>query len=210
MVPGRVGRAALPAEQKRIRAWRQRTTRNSRLGSGEPAWLIFSMKLTLLRSLLVIAAPAVFAADANRLAYLEDASPFWPTASSPKLITPQWVGESGIEAVVILAIDDMRGAENAGAAKYETFLRPILDRLKQIDGRAPVSIMTCNVASDDPQLQTWLREGLSLEVHTLTHPCPCLGKVPFGEAARVYHGGVDLLATILTPAVLLYYNHVLW
>jgi hypothetical protein len=42
----------------------------------------------------------------------------------------------------------------------------------------------------------WLREGLSLEVHTLTHPCPCLGKASFEEAARTYHECVDLLASI--------------
>jgi hypothetical protein len=151
----------------------------------------------LLRLLLALTAARAFAADANRFAYLDDSSPFWPTPASPKLTTPQWIGEPGVEAVVVLAIDDMRdAAQNPGTAKYEAFLRPILDRLKKIDGRAPLSIMTCDVAPDDPQLQSWLREGLSLEVHTLTHPCPCLGKVPFAEAARVYHGGVDLMSSI--------------
>ena len=65
------------------------------------------------------------------------ADPYYVSRTFPKLITPQWVGEEGVEAVVILAIDDMRDP-----AKYEAFLRPILDRLKKIDGRAPVSIMT--------------------------------------------------------------------
>ncbi len=141
--------------------------------------------------LFLVAASAAHAADANRLAYLDDPSPFWPTAQSAKFITPQWVGEAGVEAVVILAIDDMRES-----AKYEAFLRPILDRLKRISGRAPVSIMTNTVAPNDPQLAAWLAEGLSLEVHTLTHPCPCLGKVSFAAAASTYHGGVDLLASI--------------
>ena len=50
---------------------------------------------TLLLSLL--AASAALAADANRLAYLDDSSPFWPTAQSPKFITPQWVGEPGVD-----------------------------------------------------------------------------------------------------------------
>jgi len=86
----------------------------------------------------------------------------------PKLTAPQWVGEPGVEAVVILAIDDMRDPQ-----KYETFLRPILDRLKQIDGRAPVSIFCNQLDSQDPRLQAWLKEGLSLEVHTLTHPARC-------------------------------------
>ena len=56
----------------------------------------------------------------------------------PALTTPQWVGEPGVEAVVVLAIDDMRGHE-----KWETFLRPIIARLKKIDGRAPISICAC-------------------------------------------------------------------
>ncbi len=150
-----------------------------------------------LSPLLFLVAASALAADANRLAYLEQNSPFWPTARSPKLTTPQWIGEKGVDAVVILAIDDMREP-----AKYETFLRPILDRLKQIppanggDGRAPVSIMTNTVAPDDPRLQAWLAEGLSIESHTLTHPCPLLGKASFEEAARTYHDSVDLLYSI--------------
>ena len=47
---------------------------------------------------------------ANRLAHLDDPSPFYPHRDFPKLITPQWVGEEGVEAVVTLGIDDMRAA----------------------------------------------------------------------------------------------------
>ncbi len=136
-------------------------------------------------------ATSALAGDANRLTYLDDTSPFWPTPQSPKLTTPQWVGEAGVDAVVILAIDDMRDP-----AKYEAFLRPILDRLKRIDGRAPVSIMTCQVKADDPQLQSWLKERLSLEIHTLAHPCPFLGKMSLDDATKTYHGCVDLLASV--------------
>jgi hypothetical protein len=50
---------------------------------------------------------------------------------SAKLFSPQRFVD------MILSIDDMRGHE-----KWETFLRPIIERLKQIDGRAPLSIMT--------------------------------------------------------------------
>ncbi|MCA1684917.1 MAG: FG-GAP-like repeat-containing protein, partial [Planctomycetia bacterium] len=78
-------------------------------------------------------------------------------------------------------------------AKYETFLRPILDRLKAIDGRAPVSIMTCSVRPDDPRLQAWLKEGLSFEVHTLAHPCPLLQKGDFAAARKTVDGCIDLL-----------------
>ena len=97
------------------------------------------MKL-LLPVLAFFAAASALAVDANRLTYLDDASPFWPTPQSPKFITPQWIGEAGVDAAIILAIDDMRDP-----AKYEAFLRPILDRLKSIDGHAPVSIMTNTV-----------------------------------------------------------------
>jgi len=124
----------------------------------------------------------------NRLTYLDSNDPFYVGRDFPKLITPQWVGDSGVDAVVILAIDDMTRPE-----KYEAFLRPILERLKKIDGRAPVSIMTQRVDPPDPQLQMWLKEGVSLETHTLTHPCPCLTKNDFQTASSNYHGSVTLL-----------------
>jgi putative membrane-bound dehydrogenase-like protein len=141
--------------------------------------------------------PAIFAASpANRLTYLDEADPFYAGLEFPKLTAPQWVGESNVEAVVILAIDDMRDP-----AKYETFLRPILERLKKIDSyggspHAPVSIFCNALDPQHPQLQAWLKEGLSLENHTLSHPCPCLAKGDFGAAASTYHGGVDLLARV--------------
>src|SRR5688572_3537620 len=110
---------------------------------------------------------AVHAADANRLAYLDELNPYYPHRTFPKLTTPQWVGEDGVEAVVVLAIDDMRDH-----AKYEQFLRPILNRLKQIDGRAPVSIMTNVINHEEPHLQRLLKEGVNLDTHTIDHPCP--------------------------------------
>ncbi len=140
---------------------------------------------------LAFAAAVHSAADGNRLTHLDSSDPFYVHRDFPKLTTPQWVGEEGVDAVVTLAIDDMRGTE-----KYETFLRPILERLKQIDGRAPVSIMTVRVNQDDPQVQTWLREGLNIDVHTLTHPCPLLQRSNFTASANVVHGGVDLLSGI--------------
>lgn len=132
-----------------------------------------------------------FAGDGNRLAYLDENNPWYPHLNFPKLITPQWVGEEGVECVVILAIDDMRDP-----AKYEAYLRPILNRLKQIDGRAPVSIMTCNVKPDDPQLKQWLDEGLSLEAHTVDHPCPLLCDGNLNKAKSTYNRCVDLLNQI--------------
>jgi Polysaccharide deacetylase len=126
----------------------------------------------------------------NRLAYLDEVDPYYPHARFPKLITPQWVGEAGVDAVVVLAIDDMRDPK-----RYEAFLRPILRRLKEIDGRAPVSIMTNLVDPKDPQLQRWLKEGVSLECHTLDHPCPFF-KDGFGKARETYDKCVNLMHAI--------------
>ena len=109
------------------------------------------------------------AQDANRLTYLDDADPYYVHVKFPRLITPQWIGEEGVEAAIVLAIDDMRGHE-----KWEAYLRPILERLKKIDGRAPVSIMTCTIDPNHSHLQKWLKEGLSIEIHTVDHPCPLL------------------------------------
>ena len=145
--------------------------------------------LLLLAPLPAVAQPPK-ASPGNRLAYLAELDPYYPYAKFPKLITPQWVGEPDVDAVVILAIDDMRDPK-----KYESFLRPILNRLKKIDGRAPVSIMTCNIDPSDPQLQAWLKEGLSFEVHTVDHPCPYF-KPGFDKAKDTYDRCVDLLHAI--------------
>ena len=147
----------------------------------------------MFRLLVSVAALLVFQAVvvAGDLSYLHENNPWYPHTNFPKLITPQWVGEEGVDAVVVLAIDDMRDTE-----KYEAYLRPILQRLKEIDGRAPVSIMTCNVKPDDPQLQTWLDEGLSIDVHTVDHPCPLLQGGDFAKAKSTYDRCIDLLHQI--------------
>jgi putative membrane-bound dehydrogenase-like protein len=145
--------------------------------------------LLLLAALHVIAAP--FSTNGNRLAYLDSDDPFYPGRDFPKLITPQWVGEEDVDAVVILSIDDMRETP-----KYETFLRPILNRLKQIDGRAPVSIMVNTISPTNAQLQSWLKEGVSLECHTIGHPCPLCQRGDFHAASTNYHACVDLLNAI--------------
>src|ERR1700716_4279628 len=88
-------------------------------------------------ALLLLSAPTpAAAADGDRLTRSESNNPYYVGRDFPKLITPQWVGVDGVDAVVVLAIDDMRNNE----PKYETVLRPILERVKKIDGRAPVSI----------------------------------------------------------------------
>lgn len=132
-----------------------------------------------------------YADDEQSLAAAGLANPWYPDKDFPALITPQWVGEEGVEAVVVLAIDDMRDS-----AKYEQYLRPILDRLKRIDGRAPVSIMTNTVRLDDTQLQSWLAEGLSIECHSIDHPCPLLQGGDFAKARSTYDRCVDLMGQI--------------
>ncbi|RYD66166.1 MAG: hypothetical protein EOP84_31360, partial [Verrucomicrobiaceae bacterium] len=150
------------------------------------------MRIFLLLVSFFTVTTAWSAPTANRLNYLGGDDPFYPHLGLARFITPQWVGEEGVEAVIILGVDDLREVE-----KFETYLRPVLNRLRQIDGRAPVSIFCNELTPGDPQLQTWLKEGVSLEVHTLTHPCPLLGKEgSFAAAEQTYHGGIDHLASI--------------
>jgi len=148
---------------------------------------------TFLAALFVLLGQVGLSADdANRLTYLNDfCNPYYAHRDFPKLVTSQWVGEEGVEAVVTLGIDDMRAAE-----KYEAYLRPILDRLKEIDGRAAVSIMTCQMDPAHPHLQLWLKEGVSIETHTADHPCPCLQGGNFDNAKSTYDRCVDQITAI--------------
>ncbi len=150
------------------------------------------LAILLSPSLVLFVAAAACGEDGNRLAYLDaPLDPYYVSRQFPKLTTPQWIDKQGVEAVVVLAIDDMRDT-----AKYEAYLRPILERLKKIDGRAPLSIMTNRVDPAHPQLQKWRDEGVSIEVHTYDHPCPCLQKGDFKFAQTTYERCVDLMAKI--------------
>ncbi len=143
-------------------------------------------------SLMLVLICACSARGQHELTYLDEfCDPYYPGTGFPKLTTPQWIGEEGVEAVVTFGIDDMRDP-----AKYEAFLRPILNRLKEIDGRAAVSIMTCSVDPKHPQLQAWLKEGVSIETHTVDHPCPCLQGGDFDKAKSTYDRCVDLVFSI--------------
>jgi len=143
--------------------------------------------------LWAIGAFSASAADVgNRLAWVDDpCNPYYVGNDAPRLVTPQWVGQAGVEAVIVLSIDDMRSS-----APYERCLRPIIERLKQIDGRGPVSIMTNHVELADPQLQRWLAEGVTVEAHTVTHPCPCLQGGDLAKAKQTYDGAIDLLVQV--------------
>src|SRR5437763_1945504 len=145
----------------------------------------------LLLMMTVTTAQGANRTDANRLTYLDGNDPYYVSRAFPRLATSQWVGEEGVEAVIIIAVDDMRDH-----AKYETFLRPILERLKQIDGRAPVSIMTNTIDPAEPHLQKWLKEGLSLETHTVGHPCPLMADGNFKKAKSTYDRCIDFMNEI--------------
>lgn len=140
-----------------------------------------------------LGALAAWAADTgNRLAWVDDpCNPYYVGPHAPRLVTPQWVGQAGVEAVIVLSIDDMRSS-----APYERCLRPIIERLKQIDGRGPVSIMTNHAELADPHLQQWLAEGVTIEAHTITHPCPCLQGGDLAKAKETYDGAIDLLVQV--------------
>jgi hypothetical protein len=134
---------------------------------------------------------AAWAADANRFVYLDESDPYYVSRTFPRLTTPQWIGEPGVDAVVFLSIDDMREHD-----KYEAYLRPILTRLQAVDGRAPVSIMTCTIDPDEPHLQRWLAEGLGIDVHTASHPCPLLGPSDLSWSTADVHDCIENMNTI--------------
>jgi putative membrane-bound dehydrogenase-like protein len=144
-----------------------------------------------LLALLMLSSIAA-AGDGNRLAYLDEfCDPYYVGLDVPKLVTPQWIGEPGAEAVIVLSIDDLHDP-----LRHEAFLRPILDRLKKIDGRAAVSLMTNRTDANHSQLPKWLAEGASLEAHTWDHPCPLLQGGKLGVAKGTYDRSVDFMAGI--------------
>ncbi len=134
--------------------------------------------------------------DGSRLAHLATHDPYYPGRDFARLVTPQWVGEAGVEAVAILSIDDLRAPE-----PYEAFLRPVLERLKAIEGRAPVSVMVNALATGHPQVAAWIAEGLSIETHTEAHPCPLLAGEDLAVARATYERCIDAIgaATGVAP-----------
>lgn len=130
----------------------------------------------------------------NRLTYLDSPiDPYYVNLAFPRLITPQWVGEEGVEAVVVLAIDDLSSER---MELYETFLRPILARLQQSGEGAGMSAMTNLVDPHAPQLTRWLSAGMSIETHTASHPCPLLQGAQLQQAKATFDKSVDQIASI--------------
>ena len=58
---------------------------------------------------LLLTSVTLRAADGNRLTYLDGSDPYYVSINFPKLVSQQWVGEQSVDAVIVLAIDDMRG-----------------------------------------------------------------------------------------------------
>ena len=130
--------------------------------------------------------------DGNQLLYLETPMVYHPHAGFPKLTTPMWCGEPGVEAVIILSIDDLHDPES-----FDHFLNPILKRLKQFTGgRSPLSIMANKTDPQNPILQSWVKAGLNIEVHTSSHPCPLLRRDDFEGALNEVASCIDQVFTI--------------
>lgn len=127
--------------------------------------------------------------EANRLTYLDIDDPYYVGTSFPKLVTPQWVGEAGVDAVVLLGIDDLAN----DSASFEAYLRPIATRLQRIDGQAPITLFCNQTATNDPQLKVWLSQGFGLEAHSIVHLCPILQNGSFDVASNNFHGSVDMV-----------------
>ncbi|MEE2714124.1 MAG: PVC-type heme-binding CxxCH protein, partial [Planctomycetota bacterium] len=127
----------------------------------------------------------------NRLSSLDRNDPYYPSLATGRLVTPQWVGEEGVDAVVLLSIDDMNDI-----GRYEAWLRPVLECLKEDGGRAPLSILTNSVDPTHQHLQKWLDEGVTIEVHTVDHPCPLLNQGGLAGARSTYERCVDMVGSI--------------
>ncbi len=56
--------------------------------------------------------------------------------------------------------------------------------------------MTNNIDPKHPLLQIWLDEGLSLETHTIDHPCPLLQGQDFDKAKSTFDRCVDQLSEV--------------
>ena len=142
----------------------------------------------------IVLAGAGHADGGNRLAFLDSPNdPYFVGLNTARLAVPQWVGEPGIDVVYVASIDDLSAGGTGG---FESFLRPILNRMKQVDGRAPVSIFATSVNPTDPQIQSWLAEGLTIESHTSNHPCPAMMAAGLNAAKATYDASIDNIATI--------------
>jgi putative membrane-bound dehydrogenase-like protein len=130
----------------------------------------------------------------NRLAYLDGpVTPYYPTLHMARLTTPQWIGTPNVRAAIILSTDDL---QDSAIEKFEKFWRPSLNRLRAIDGRAPLSIMSLKIDLNNSQVKSWLDEGVSLEAHTIDHRHPILQGGDLAASKKAYDDMVDLLTPL--------------
>jgi len=79
--------------------------------------------------LLILVSPSLYAGKhtrGNRFAYLDAREVWYPDLSLPKFITPQWIDDAKVEAVIILSMDDMVEPE-----PFQQVLEPLFICLKQ-------------------------------------------------------------------------------
>lgn len=131
--------------------------------------------------------------DGNRLAYLDGHDPFYPRSGTARLVTPQWIGEPGVDAAVVLTVD---GLDDVTIEQAEAYLTPVLERLRKIDGRSHLSVMVGALGPDDRRLRAWVDAGLGLESHPVRRTRPLLGRDGFAAAREAVHGGLDRLARV--------------
>ena len=164
------------------------------------------MRKLLLIAALLISNSAIANGIGSRFAYLSEDDPYYPHGDFPKFTVPSWIGESEVEAVVVLSIDDMCRPFPQGRPQglpvyarqprvYFGFLKPIADRLKQIDGRAPISVFSLQLDPEDKIVQQMLAMGMSMECHTFTHP------VPLMRAAKEPNDSLALVRTDYNKSV---------
>ncbi len=128
----------------------------------------------------------------NRLTYLDEfCDPYYVGLDSARLETPQWVGDEGVEAVIVLANDDL-----ADLARHENYIQPIMQCLKEYHADSGVSLMATKIPPGDPQVQAWLKDDINVEAHTWTHPCPCLQGGVLAKAKATFDECVDNLRKI--------------
>ena len=133
-----------------------------------------------LLSLLLLPGPlSADSAGGSRFDYLEESGPFYPNGDFPRLITPQWIGEPGVDAVIHLTVDGISQVKSLPdhaltPAACLDFLEPAIRYLTAIDGRAPITLYALRVHPRDPTLKRLADAGIATESHTFTHPVPLL------------------------------------
>ena len=93
--------------------------------------------------LFLFSIPSRAAVEGNRLTYLDGDDPFYVGVKFSKLVTPQWVGEPGVEAVVTLANTD-HGAH----APFAYALAATATRTRAISLAGPLPRELCPITAN--------------------------------------------------------------